>query len=233
MFPGASFENDMLMRQSGTQNTDATSSETGSRASSRFCSCVSNIHQALDQLRGELDPDIYTSLSLLRSVRQTAVVSLDCQICPKQYLSAMQNSLALGTLAMGMVDCYEKLLKSLTVENEAQSGLPKAKALNIQGDPELSHNSSGFRLELDDAEWRSLTRRVMRGEVHGNNTSESSSLSFAALIDRLESRQRDWHRNPPGTGFPPTYQSRNGEEKHACLEVIGSAKKALERLNWG
>lgn len=223
---------DALIRQTGTQNTDTASSETGSRSSSRFCSCVSNIHQALDQLRGELDPDIYASLSLLQSVRQTAAVSLDCQICPNQYLSAMQNSLALGTLVVGIADCYEKLLTSLNVEAVPRDRPTISKALHIHGDSEANQGGSGFRIELDDSEWRCLAKKVLKTEIYGRNMKEPSSQSFATLIDRLETRQRDWHRTPPGSGFPPTYKSHNEDEKHACLELVDSARKALERLKW-
>ena len=196
------------------------------------CSCVSKIHNILDQLRGEVLSDFYASLSLLQSARKVADTAVSCRICPKKYLSAIQNALALCTLVVSMSDCYEKLLRSLNEEDEGSGELSSPKSINIQGEPRQGFDAPVFNIVLEAEEWRTFSRKAIKTEIYGCSREGSTNQCFSELIERLEKRQREWHNSPPGVGFPPSYQVGAHEPKPSCLGLVTSAKKSLERLQW-
>lgn len=213
-------------------NMDISQSSTKTTSSAADgCSCVSVIHRALDQVRDDdLCPDFYASLSLFQSARKTAEAAVACRICPKKYMSAMQNSLALCTLVVSISDSYETLLRSLNEDEECQDGTGKQKTIHIQGGARQSLTIPTFKIALDHEEWRTLGKKAMRAEIYGDSSEASRNQCFSALIERLEKRQREWHTSPPGVGFPPSFKVRDDEPKPPCLALVTAAKKSLERL---
>ncbi|KAF4461353.1 Zn2-Cys6 binuclear cluster domain [Fusarium albosuccineum] len=157
-------------------------------------------------------------------------MAIDCLICPRQYLSAMQNGLLLCTLVMSMAHGYVKVAKNIEAEEKRATQANEKKTLGIgdsSGPP--SWGSCPFVLETNATEWKTIALRMVRAEMHG--VSDSSRPCFTAMVDRLERRQREWHTNPPGAGFPDSYRITDGQPKPPCLCLLEDAKKTVVSLD--
>lgn len=83
-------------------------------------------------------------LGLLRQCTREANNALNCEICPLQYLSMIQNAAILGTLCLCIAECYARALDWIDQEERRVSDLNGRKTLNISASaaPLLQYSSA-------------------------------------------------------------------------------------------
>ncbi|KAI0388042.1 hypothetical protein F5Y04DRAFT_241560 [Hypomontagnella monticulosa] len=206
-------------------------------SSSPSCDCMSNLCSALDKLGKQKQPKFPADLSVLRNATGIGMSALNCSICPKSFVSAMQNALSLGSLVISIAECYAKMLEEIKAEENRSSLLHESKVLQVtvvatrgtvsrEGQTQMPE---AFVLEANPSEWKSIAMKALRADVFG--VSGNSLLSFVSLVNGLEQRQKRWHTHPPGSGFPDGYHICDLNDKRPpCLQLADAARKRVELL---
>lgn len=204
---------------------------TQSASLEQTCACLSNLYLTLSSLStlqassavpGQPSPNTLSdsllvtpaTISSLRMASREAYRVIYCSICPKSFQTGMQNLMLLCTLLSVLGDIWGRLFRA-PIENIRggfAAGTPNADSVS-------------------DADWRGLTRRLVRRGVYGGT--ENSNVwhyletedeqcdkwySLAYLMNSLERRQKTWHGQLQDDGEFPG-------KKHADTNAVDSRVK--------
>jgi hypothetical protein len=187
---------------------------------------------------------------------QTASNVIPCEVCPKRFLSAIQNVHLMGALLLSIAERFGKVLSHLSEEAQRASAAGEVKSFRLL---DLSHSgaevcnssSAAFHITLRPDEWRILCKKVVRVEV-GNSVDgvDSSDISLVSLCRSLRQRQDRWHQMKCPDDFPrdprpqPTelttlttvgHTNRDHahtEGEHFCVKMVSHAEKLIESFDW-
>lgn len=182
------------------------------------------------------------SLHLLREAVGSAWTSVQCQYCPSSCITAIQNIHMLGVLLVSIVERYGQVITAIETEERRASNTSETKSFRIgdmtQANSHL-HTGEGFNcpgsitVELSPAEWRSLTKKVVKAEING--TSDDFRPGFMSVIDSLVQRQNKWHESLPPHDFSDamqSYREQTGTGNPVCLFMVKQAKTMAGLLNF-
>jgi hypothetical protein len=224
------------------------------------CSCLSILYLALHSLQtASCDPhqvNFPHTLQPLREAMQTAARVLPCQICPKRFLSAIQNVHLMGTLLVCIAERFGKILSQLSEDAKRASSAGETRVvrlLDVSGsDAKLCDFSTALQVELTPDEWCTLRKKVVRAEVAGSSRDGTSDdhVSLSSLCRTMRRRQERWHQMECPDDFPRSmrpaqaetpgnsateYAAKDtGREKHEhfCTKMVSVAEKLMQSFDW-
>lgn len=236
------------------------------------CACLSTLYLTLSNL-ATMDPafSFPTALHPLREAMSTATQVLSCPTCPTRFITGLQNVQLLNALLMSLAERFSRVLTSITneatsLEQHNASASPseqKSKPFRLADLSTPGHLHTGglgcaaaFSLSFTPAEWRSMTKKVVRAEVHGPSDGTNCCAYLLGLITAMEKRQDQWHKNPPPLDFPkdsngitmsrsfgagegaaghvteghglPAY----GGGEHLCLKMLEGTRRMVDTFDW-
>ncbi|SMR45501.1 unnamed protein product [Zymoseptoria tritici ST99CH_3D1] len=212
------------------------------------CACLSTLYLTLNTIQ-TMDESFAFPFALhpLREAMQTASSLLTCTECPTRFITGLQNTELLGTLLVSIAERFGKILDSISQESERATTAEETKKFRLADlSDSNSHLHTGdlgcaasFILDLSPDEWRSMTKKVVRVEVHGPANGDACCPYFMQLLGQMEERQNRWHKLPLPKDYPGGNKMgtlrRPGETKdgeHHCLKNAMFAKQLVEDLDW-
>ncbi|KAF1817195.1 hypothetical protein P152DRAFT_387183 [Eremomyces bilateralis CBS 781.70] len=203
------------------------------------CACLSNAYLANSNLQS-LTHTFPFVLPQIRAAITTAAEIMECEYCPKDPGSAMQNMFTLATLLTSTVDHLRKILSSIDDEATKVEASGGTKRFQMGDDsPGTRHMHTGtpdcparFPIELSSNEWRSLAKNVVKSQIVGTVEDVTTLLG---VIDRLNKRQKMWHANKEKTSqmlgnFSKCAADENGE--YTCMRMIRMIREMIDVLEW-
>ncbi|RTE85183.1 hypothetical protein BHE90_000345 [Fusarium euwallaceae] len=189
------------------------------------CACVFALTQMMDRIRQDQDLPFPSNLGLLREALRSAAIAIDCQVCPRLFVTAMQNGLLLCTAIISVAHGYVRIARQIDNEATRCSEMNQMKVLDVKDS--FSQSVETFTLETGPQEWKLLAMKMVRAEVFG--VSGGSRPCFASTVTQLERRQKSWHADPPGAFFPDSY--RTTDDSPSCLRLLKDARGIVACLD--
>jgi hypothetical protein len=152
----------------------------------------------------------------------------------------MQNSQLLNTLLVSIAETYRSLVESITEEarraaqnnetktifiNESQPGLSDLGAMDG------SFGAPSLRVSLTPQQWEAMVKNAVKDDIFG--TANSTSGSFAGLLQAMEDRQIGWHSGLLGTCIRDDHHHahRHSTDKEPmCVMLVRHTKAIIDRL---
>lgn len=207
------------------------------------CACLSAMYLELSSMQAMTDFSFPAALHHLRKAIGTAYAVLNCDQCPKSFFTGFQNIQLLGLFMMCVAERYTKVLGA--VDAEAQKALDanekrRFRIGDMQGSNTHLHTADSdiclapVELDLDPLQWRSLVKRVIKGEVRG--TPIDCCPSFLKLTEAMIERQTRWHRRPPPIDYPrpisPEEMAHRTDHNEIsnCIKLVVEARKIVDHM---
>lgn len=221
-----------------TKSSSTNDNQGEQTVSTPSCSCLSNLYATLSSFQSLPPPSFPYSMSFLHKATNVAQGACRCEICPKQFASALQNLMLLSTLLPLISHGYARLLSHLdekALKNESVTIRIGEHDKTL--DDVLKHTGTmdcpmSFDVDLTAEEWRSMARKAIRRKVIGNAVAD---ISVLGVVNSLESRQKSWHEHPILAEFQHgTSCSEHGSEvgeEHTCLKMLARVRGSIEALN--
>ncbi|KAM3418693.1 hypothetical protein BST61_g4670 [Cercospora zeina] len=218
------------------------------------CACLSTLYLTLNNLQA-MDNDkcrFPFSLQPLREAMQAASDVLRCEECPRRFISAVQNTQLLGALLTSIVERFSKVLEHINAETRRAQAAGESKNFTLADlNTSTLHLHTGgldcsaaFSIELSPDEWRKISKRVVRAEVHGPGAGNNCCPYFVGLCEEMECRQDRWHSRPLPKDFPcngnglaigierDLMKSDHDNHEYLCLKMVGFARRLVAMLDW-
>jgi hypothetical protein len=225
------------------------------------CACLSSLYLALHRLQSPCcDPrqvNFTHALQPLREAMQAASRVIPCQICPKRFLSAIQNVHLMGTLLVCIAERFGKVLSQLSDDAERASSVGELKSFRLldvaDSDADLCNlSTAAFQVVLGPDDARMICKKIVRAEVMGPGRDDNGTahISLNGLCRSMRERQNRWHHMEcpddfprdirPARAAPPKNNSlghhiaddgREGSE-HFCIKMVSVAEKLIQSFDW-
>ncbi|KAL9630894.1 MAG: hypothetical protein Q9164_006188 [Protoblastenia rupestris] len=204
------------------------------------CGCLPDLYKLLSSFPSTTNPSFPYSIGLLKQSTNKGRAVLVCEVCPKAYNTALQNSMLLGTLMNLVISEYAKLLKHIDERSEKEDKI--VFRMGEHHTPEKAHLHTGnidcpmaISIDLSGAEWRILARKAVRKEISGDHPGDQC---LASLVDGMKDRQIQWHHNlskeahQHGQGFKQDGNGTRTANECICTQVmyIDQLKRSLDAL---
>ena len=214
------------------------------------CPCLSYIYLYLSNMStlSSFPVSVNTINTLCAAARTTRSV-LACDVCPRQFATATQNVMMLGTLLTVLADVWLRAwLRADAVELGKHIATPASiTSMTSQG----PHQT--------DANWKQWLRRLIchfvmggpRDEYIGSALQARPTPDILTLIQEMEERQRRWHAEGINQRLADTVvsdhsislpteesehcqysQLKGKEEDHLCLKIISNVRKVIHRFGF-
>ena len=189
------------------------------------CRCLPKLYMTLSAFQTSAPPAFPFSVSALKKASKLASDVVRCQVCAREYNSALQNSMLLGTLINLILAEYRRLLRHIDEKAASSDRIPLRMGENS---PENAHLHTGtidcpmgIDLELSGKEWGQIARKVVFTEIYG--TSGNGGLS--QTVQEMRDRQVLWHsRNHSKEHDPHHGNTRPGAaacgEGSTCTQIL-------------
>nr|POE47586.1 monodictyphenone cluster transcription factor [Quercus suber] len=194
------------------------------------CACLSTMYLSLNNLQQMAQPYQFPfSLHPLREAMSTATSVLRCEECPQRFITGLQNTQMIGTLLVSIAERFGKVLDSITTEAVRAEMHCETKKFRLADlNTETSHLHLGglgcaaaFSIDLSPDEWRSMSKKVVRAEVHGPHLGISQSSSITSS-DATHSYPHAEHGSQTSHGFSDV-------EHASCACLMGVINQMLLR----
>ena len=208
------------------------------------CACLSTMYLSLAALQSVGDSYTTSTIYTLREALSNAWNVLECTSCWRQFLPALHNVQLLGAMVLTLSERYHCILDRIEAEEARASAAGQSLPIQIADlhgatthvhTSQLKDRPDSFEISMVPAEWRKITKKIIKGEV------ESSLLccpSLISLIKHIDYCQTQWHNNPLPADFPkhllkdakldPEVLGRD----HTCMNLVLEAKAMIARLNY-
>ena len=212
------------------------------------CACLSTMYLTLNNLQSMDNAFTFPfALHPIREAMQTCAEVIACQECPQRFITAIQNTQLIGTLLMSIAERFSKILESISAEAIRAEAANQGKKFLLQDlNTSTSHLHAGglgcaaaFSIDLSPAEWRSMSKKVVRAEVHGPTDGNHCCPYFMGLTDQMEERQNYFISHPMPEDFPRDHETGKPiggpnipKEDHVCLKFVAYARKLVEGYDW-
>lgn len=214
------------------------------------CACLSNMYLTLDALSKMPEPFVFPfALQPLREAMQSTADIISCPVCPKRYITALQNSQSLGSLFLSIAERYAKVLDSISLEAAGAEAAHKMKKFRLadfnSGDAHVHTGglscAAQFSVDLSPVEWKNLAKKVVRAEIYGPTDGEHYRPYLQELFGQMRSRQIEWHNLdlPSDTPRSALLNMRDrgnahlqADEDFPCLRYMFMAEDLVEGYDW-
>lgn len=196
------------------------------------CACLATLYLLLDDIQRNKASTYEEGVQQLRNMTQKAVEVVQCPVCPRRYMSLLQNTSLLCTLMFSMAQAYRDIIE--TVDKTGSGFIEDAEdaSASSSSDDFTSHSSfSGndvpvFGSGEPSVSWKIKAKSVLRQELFGML---SQHYTFLSLLDIFESRQTQWHASPPCPDFPTMY-IHGPEKRPLCITSSKEARRIVRLL---
>ncbi|KAF1996882.1 hypothetical protein P154DRAFT_305424 [Amniculicola lignicola CBS 123094] len=162
------------------------------------CTCLSIMYLTLSDLQSMTSFSFPEVIPVLRQAMSTAHNLIQCEKCPKNPFSAIQNVFSLTGIMTALAERYHKVLQTIDQEAAQMDQTGEKKSFRIgDNNPALAHLHDGtencpmgFNIDLEATEWKRLAKNAVRTEVFGGG---SNPAPLFALLQQFEDRQTTWH----------------------------------------
>ncbi|KAL9103353.1 MAG: hypothetical protein Q9163_001619 [Psora crenata] len=161
------------------------------------CSCLPDLYKTLRSFPSSSSPSFPSTLWFLKQTTDKSRAVVQCDVCPRAYQTALQNSMILCTLIHLVLNEYTRLLKHIDERAETEDKI--VLRMGEHHGPEKVHLHTGtidcpmgISVDLCGAEWRILARKAVRKEVMGNGADYNCLTS---VLDAMRDRQIRWHHS--------------------------------------
>ncbi|CAM1503252.1 Fc.00g080280.m01.CDS01 [Cosmosporella sp. VM-42] len=205
----------------------------GSVPAKQNCACLASLYLSLDEIRSTDNMSFAVGLSLLRSATLKAVTVVQCPVCPVKFVWAMQNAQLLNTLILSIAESYQRMVKFIDDEVVRAERTNEQKTLwfgepQTGLSPENGPGAPSFTLSLSPSEWRTLTKKAVKGEIYGDAT--LSSASFMSMLQLMEARQLKWHSDGPPVNLHCKAPGEEHDGEPMCVMLVRQARGVVSRL---
>ncbi|KAF2189498.1 hypothetical protein K469DRAFT_658388 [Zopfia rhizophila CBS 207.26] len=206
------------------------------------CTCLSIMYLTLTDLQTMTSFAFPGVVPTLRQAINTASLIMQCEKCPKEPFSAIQNVMTLSSLLSALAARFHKVLHEIDIEADRLERTGEKKPFRI-GDtnPALQHLHTGtpdcpmsFNIELEAKDWRQLAKKALKTEVLGGG---SNPTPLSTLLDQMEARQRRWHTdNTNHEERARIFGSQNmcsakGNDA-TCLRMVNQVRGMVANMVW-
>lgn len=206
------------------------------------CACLSTMYLTLNTLQQMTTFTFPFALHPLREAMQTASDVIACKQCPTKFITAIQNVQLLGTLLVSIAERFSKVLHHINDEAARAEIADETKKFRLADlNTASGHLHTGglgclaaFSVELTPSEWQSMTKKVVRAEVHGPSDGNLCCPSFLGLIKQMRQRQEGWHCRTMVADAPNGLPVGNclPKENHLCLKLAACAERITQEFDW-
>lgn len=203
------------------------------------CACLSNAYLALSNLQTIKNLPFPVTLQPVRSAMFIVGDMLDCTQCPKEQLSATQNTMLVGTLLTSVAQSVTRMLKAIDAEAAVAEAACTTKKFRM-GDTSLAlapfHTGTAecpaaFFVELEAKEWRLLTKKAVKSEVM---VSEPGKRSIIDLIRLVEERHDACASKSEMDGAHSNISKHREmpKEDHLCIRIVRVLQDLVQSFEW-
>ncbi|KAL6414479.1 hypothetical protein AUP68_01008 [Ilyonectria robusta] len=214
----------------------------GNSSGKPSCSCLANLYLSLEEMRSADITPFTSGLAQLRTVTGRAATILECQICPSEFVWAMQNSQLLNTLLVSIAETYRRLVTFIEEEAQRATNNNESKTFFISetqpGNPEMemrdgSYIPPSFPLSLSPEKWKLLAKEAVKADVFGSP--HSTFTSFANLLQLMEDRQLGWHSGalPSCISVGHHLHHHAPDKEPMCVMLVRHTKSLINQLSLG
>ncbi|KAF2018910.1 hypothetical protein BU24DRAFT_488968 [Aaosphaeria arxii CBS 175.79] len=204
------------------------------------CTCLSIMYLTLSDLQSLKSFSFPAVIPELRKAMTTAAAIVQCERCPKESFTAIQNVQSLSALLSAIAERFHKVLVGIDAETERLERTGEKKLFRIgDHDPSLRHLHTGqmdcpmgFNVELESAVWKKLAKKVLKTEVHGGG---SNPCPLVMLLEMMEKRQHKWHDDNMNLQereriFGAQNMCKPGDA--TCLRMINQIRHMIDHMKW-
>ncbi|KIW31008.1 uncharacterized protein PV07_02693 [Cladophialophora immunda] len=180
------------------------------------------------------------TLTTLRKALEVASQAIQCEYCPRRFLSAMQIAQLVGVLLISVTECYAKILETFeaSAASVREGNIVRIQLLDPRDqscppprtDLDPHHESYTFTLNLGGPTWKELAKMALKAEIFGSKTNDENGqppLSVVSLLQCMEQRQISWHTVAPPPDFPVIYRGSYHKECPTCLLLVYECRRLL------
>ncbi|KAF2869842.1 hypothetical protein BDV95DRAFT_497944, partial [Massariosphaeria phaeospora] len=211
------------------------------------CTCLSIMYLSLSDLQNMTTFAFPAVIPSLRQAMSTTSTMLQCEKCPQDTFSAMQNVQSLTALFSAIAERFHKVLRDIDAEAARleQAGAKKPfrigdnNAANMHLHTGTIDCPMGFDIELEPNEWKRLAKRALKTEVLGGG---SNPVPLSHLVEEMSNRQSRWHtgknfhRDEVSQLFGGTeacaMRYKENPRDAACVRMIDQIRGMLDRMGW-
>lgn len=189
------------------------------------CACLSSLYLSLNTLQQmELPLQFPFSLHSLREAMGTASSVLECEECPRRFITCIQNTSIIGTLFVSIAERFSKVLEAITSEAVRAKSANETKRFRLADlNTSTSHLHTGgvgcaaaFSINFSPDEWRAMSKKVVRAEVYGPHAASSTAGGGVHHQHNFD------HDSRAGQSFSNT-------EHASCFYFMGIIRRMHER----
>ena len=210
-------------------------------AQSSDCQCLSSLTLQLSSFQSLPPTSFPYSLALPSAATKVAWSALQCQTCPDDFVSGVQNMMLLATLLTLITNEYAKILDY--IDQTADKGAAdKGAAVSFrmgQTDPEMMHLHTGtldcpmgINVDIEAEDFRRMAKGAVREKVLGGPRSGEGAL--VTLLDKMQRRQEYWHSGRARQGSlwgRRCEKVDTGTEKEiTCINMVRNIRRSIELL---
>lgn len=209
------------------------------------CTCLSVMYLTITDLQTISSFAFPAVVVPLRRAMTTASSLLQCERCPKEPFTAIQNVQSLTALLSALAERFHKVLQEVDAEASRLEHTGAKKLFRVRENNPATHHlhtgemdcPMGFDIELEGKDWKRLVKKAVRTEVMGGGTNPNP---LSLLLDLMEQRQRHWHSSHANMGkldeririFGVQNACSPRGEDAMCLRMVASVRAMVDHMQW-
>lgn len=221
------------------QTTDSPQIEIPSDGQS--CACLSTIYLELSDLNSMSNYSFPAALQPLQNAMDAAKKAIECRICPRDAISAMQNLHLTITLLWSIAERFQKVVHAIDIDAEMLRETGEARSFQFcdtstalsHMHPASANPSATFSVDLQAEDWQQMAKKVIQNNVkhqpHGNG-----NRSLQGLLSQLETRQASWHTDSEMmkrmSGTQPDCFSSIPMRDMLCMRMLDSVRNMTRKI---
>lgn len=205
------------------------------------CACLSTIYLELSDLNSMSNYSFPAALLPLQNAMDAAKKAIECRICPRDAISAMQNLHLIITLLWSIAERFQKVVHAIDIDAEILRETGEARSFQFcDTSTALSHmhlasanRSATFSLDLQAEDWQQMAKKVIQNNVKYQPYG-SGNRSLQGLMSQLETRQASWHTDNEMmkrmSGTQPDCFSSIPMRDMLCMRMLDSVRNMTRKI---
>ncbi|KAF2691279.1 hypothetical protein K458DRAFT_412580 [Lentithecium fluviatile CBS 122367] len=207
------------------------------------CTCFSIMYLTITDLQSLTNLSFPTVVPRLRQAMITAIQIINCERCPTNAFSAIQNVQSVAAVLSALAERFHKVLMEIEREAQELENEGKKKPFRVgDSSPENIHLHTGapdcpmaFEIELSPSDWKKFAKQGLKYEVLGGGQNKAPLIN---LITAMEERQRRWHADKSMYSkerarlFGAHEHCSNKGEEAMCLRMVHQVRRMIDCMDW-
>jgi histone H3/H4 len=209
------------------------------------CTCFSIMFLAISDLQSLNNTSYPAAVPHLRSAMKTAAEIINCERCPKEAFSAIQNVQSSTAILSALAERFHKVLYEINREASELESEQRRKTITM-GDMSAQnmHLHTGtpdcpmkFDVQLEPSDWKKYAKQALKREVFGNPQS-TTNTSLMGLVEAMAKRQHAWHADKSFHTeervrmFGLQEKCMEPGETATCQRMVHQIRRMVEAIDW-